>query len=117
MGDKLFSELFDQYTWLHFAVGYMFENYDKTLIYTIILHTIFEIFKNSDIGLQFINEFYIKISGHYWSIQTKNSFINSVGGTIATILGWITARVIKKQLHVKFDLNNLNYRKWLYHDS
>lgn len=115
MGNQLFGELFDQYTWLHFAVGFMSGSIPRmTLTYTIILHTIFEIFKNSDIGLQFINEFYIKFKT-YWSIQTKNSFINSVGGTIATILGWITARVIQKKLHVKFDLNNLNYRNWLFY--
>ena len=104
MSNKLSSELFDQYTWLHFAAGYMFGYHDKTLIYTIILHTIFEIFKNSDIGLQFINEFYIKFMwATWWPIQTKNPFINSVGGTIATILGWITARVIK----ISYMLNSI----------
>lgn len=84
MGNKLL----DQYTYLHFASGIISYFWGIHLIDWIILHTIFEIIENSNIGIMIINK-YIKI----WpgGKQYSDKFINSFGDTIGAILGWLSA--------------------------
>jgi hypothetical protein len=87
------NQIFDQYTYLHFATGIILYFWNVNFLTTIILHTIFEIFQNSVLGIKFINK-YIKL----WpgGKQSKDALINSVGDTIGTILGWTTAYMIDK---------------------
>ena len=86
-------QIIDQYTYLHFATGITAYFWNINLLNTIILHTIFEILENTNIGMKIINK-YIKL----WpgGKEYKDSFMNSVGDTIGTILGWITAYMIDK---------------------
>ena len=86
-------QIIDQYTYLHFATGITAYFWNINLLNTIILHTIFEILENTNIGMKIINK-YIKL----WpgGKEYKDSFINSVGDTIGTILGWTTAYMIDK---------------------
>ncbi len=87
------KRLFDQYTYLHFASGITSYFWNVDLLTTIILHTIFEILENTNVGMKIINK-YIKL----WpgGKPSKDSFINSVGDTIGIILGWTTAYMIDK---------------------
>ena len=47
-------QIFDQYTYLHFATGITAYFWNINLLNTIILHTIFEIFQNSVIGINLL---------------------------------------------------------------
>jgi len=52
------------------------------------LHTIFELSENTNLGIKVINKFY------YWSSFKKSypdSFINILGDILGTSLGWLTA--------------------------
>ena len=82
--------LFDQYTYLHFAAGIGAYFWDISLINWIILHIIFEIIENTKIGIKFINNF------KYWpgGKNYADSGINSLGDTIGAIIGWLSAYLL-----------------------
>ena len=84
------KKLFDQYTYLHFAVGIVSFYWDVSLKNLIIIHTFFEILENTEIGMKIINQ--IK----YWpgGKQYSDSLINMVGDTIGVIIGWYTASLV-----------------------
>lgn len=46
------NQIFDQYTYLHFATGITAYFWNVNLLNTIILHTIFEILENTNIGMK-----------------------------------------------------------------
>lgn len=84
--------LFDQYTYLHFCNGSIAFYFGCPLYIWIILHTLFEIIENNKYGVKLLNKIPFWPGG-----KSKNdTFINSVGDTIGTILGWITAYLIDK---------------------
>ena len=82
------ARLFDQYTYLHFAVGIVAYFWNISVVNWFILHTLFEIVENTSTGMNVINT-YIP----FWPGGKPNSdaVINSIGDTIGAILGWITA--------------------------
>lgn len=47
--------LFDQYTYLHFAIGIVVYFWNISLINWVIIHTIFEIIENTQTGIHIIN--------------------------------------------------------------
>tara|TARA_B100000686_G_C16759324_1_gene957624 strand:+ start:1280 stop:1582 length:303 start_codon:yes stop_codon:yes gene_type:complete len=84
MGHKLF----DQYTYLHFAVGIVIYYWHISLRDFIILHTIFEIFENTQMGMDLINKYIVFWPGGKYKSDT---IINMTGDTLGAILGWLSA--------------------------
>ena len=85
--------LFDQYTYLHFATGIIAYFFNISLVSWFLLHSVFELIENTNIGINIIN-IYLK----FWpgGKPYKDSFINSIGDTFGTIIGWISAYVLNK---------------------
>ena len=98
------TQIFDQYTYLHFSSGIIAYFWGINFLNWIILHTIFEIIENTNIGMRIINQ-YIKL----WpgGKQKSDTFINSLGDTMGTILGWLSAYFIDK-LGNKYGWYNLH---------
>lgn len=84
------KQLFDQYTLLHFAVGIVAYFWNISLLNTFILHTLFELLENTTLGMKIINKFYFWPGGKPYA----DSFINSIGDTIAVIMGWYLAYIL-----------------------
>ena len=99
-------KIFDQYTYLHFASGIIAYFFGLPVVWWFIAHTIFELSENSSIGLYIINN-YLK----FWpgGKPHPDGFINMIGDTIGTLLGWLSAYGVDKignyynlyQLHIK----------------
>ena len=99
-------KLFDQYTYLHFASGIISYFFGLPIILWFIIHTIFEISENTQLGIYIINN-YLK----FWpgGKPHSDSLINIIGDTIGTLLGWLSAYGIDKignnynlyELHIK----------------
>lgn len=81
----------DQYSLLHFATGIIMYFWKFTALTTLILHTIFEFFENTEYGMYFIN--------HYFKIwpggkQYPDSITNSLGDTFYTMIGFFLAKYV-----------------------
>ena len=81
----------DKYSYLHFATGIISYFFDISFFNWFILHTIFEIIENTDIGIKFINRYLIFWPG---GKEKPDSFINNIGDTIFALVGWISAYII-----------------------
>ena len=83
--------LFDQYTYLHFAVGIVAYFWHMPLSIWFLVHTLFEFLENTTIGMSFINQ-YVTIwpGGKHYS----DSYSNNLGDTFAAIIGWLSAALI-----------------------
>ena len=81
-------KLFDQFTYLHFAVGIIFYFWNISLLNSIILHTIFEFIENTTFGMNLINKYIIFWPG---GKSSSDSFINIIGDTLGVIIGWLSA--------------------------
>ena len=69
------TKLIDQYTYLHFATGIIFYYWGVSLKTGLLLHTIFELVENSDLGMLFINSYFgIWPGGKPYA----DTFINSI---------------------------------------
>ena len=86
--------LFDQYSLLHYAVGVIGYFWYIPLIYTIIIHSIFEYAENTKTGMRFINT-YLKSVWPGGKPKADN-YTNILGDTISTILGWYSAYLLDK---------------------
>ena len=97
--------IFDQYTYLHFSVGVVAYFFGINLKNWIILHILFEIIENSNLGIKVINQ-YIK----FWpgGKPKADTFINIIGDIIGAILGWVSAYYLDN-LGAKYNL----YKKHL----
>lgn len=84
--------LVDQYSLLHFAVGVICYFWGISLTNTFILHVIFELSENTQIGMRIINTLFKNV----WpgGKPYADSGINSVGDTLATVFGWLVARYV-----------------------
>lgn len=95
------KNFFDQYSLLHFATGVIAYFFGVSLKLWFVLHLLFEITENTPYGIMFINK-YLK---NIWpgGKPYADSYINSIGDQVFSILGWLSAYV----------LNYLNYKhKW-----
>lgn len=86
--------LLDQYTYLHFSVGVVAYFWNIPLFWWFIIHSIFELAENTSFGIYFIN--------HYLTIwpggkPKHDSYLNILGDTFGTILGWFSAYMLDKQ--------------------
>jgi hypothetical protein len=86
-------KIFDQYTYLHFASGIIAYFFNISILSWIVLHSLFEIIENSTHGIKIINT-YLK----FWpgGKPYQDTFINSIGDTIGTLLGWLSAYLLDK---------------------
>ena len=84
MGNKFF----DQYTYLHFAVGIVVYFWNISFINWIILHTIFEILENTKFGMKIINKYMIFWPG---GKPKADNILNNIGDTFGAIIGWLSA--------------------------
>ena len=103
------GQLFDQYTYLHFAVGIVVYFWGISLKTWIILHTIYEIFETSKIGSNIINKYFAKI----WPGGGKHiaePIINSIGDTLGCVVGWVSAYYLD-QLGNKYGWYPLHIKK------
>lgn len=82
------NQLFDQYTYLHFATGIIAYFWNISLIHWLIIHFLFELAENSQIGMKFINNCLTFWPG---GKPQSDTVINIVGDNIGAVLGWITA--------------------------
>lgn len=82
------NQLADQYSFLHFCVGAIAYYWQLSLRDAIILHLIFELTENTQLGIKFINKFFVREGGK----DKADSPINIVGDNISFILGWFTAQ-------------------------
>jgi hypothetical protein len=86
-------QLFDKYTYLHFAMGIVAYFWNISLPNWLILHTIFEIVENTQTGMNIINKYIVFWPG---GKQNADSIINNVGDTLGAALGWLSAYYLDK---------------------
>jgi len=80
----------DQFVYLHFAVGILFYYWGVSLKNFIIIHTLYEIFEITPMGVNIINKYFKDI----WPGDGKNLEelgINALGDTLGAVLGWLSA--------------------------
>ena len=82
------TRIFDQYTYLHFAVGIIAYFWNISILNLFILHSIFETLENTQMGMNFINKYIVFWPG---GKSQSDTIINSIGDTIGVIIGWISA--------------------------
>ena len=100
------NRYFDQYTYLHFAVGIIVYFWNISLVNWVILHTIFEFLENTQMGVNIINNYIVFWPG---GKSKSDTIINSIGDTFGAILGWLSAYYLDKlgnnygwySLHIK----------------
>jgi len=100
------KQLFDQYTYLHFAVGIVVYFWNISLTSWIILHIIFELLENTHMGINIIQKYIPLWPG---GKIKPDSTINMIGDIFGGIIGWISAYYLdntgKKynwyELHIK----------------
>ena len=104
----------DQYSLLHFTSGIVCRYLNFSFTFLLIFHIIFEYIENTKEGMYFINN-YFKIWPGGKSIS--DTFVNSVGDIIFSLIGWIFMdNLIKtnmKKIGTEFSLGVLVYF-WLY---
>lgn len=81
-------QLFDQYTYLHFAVGIIAYFWNISLVDWFILHSIFEFVENTQMGINIINKYIVFWPG---GKPKPDSIMNRLGDTSGAILGWVSA--------------------------
>jgi hypothetical protein len=82
------KEFLDAYSLLHFAVGVVARHWNVSLLVWIILHTVFEIVENTQIGMHWINT---HIKAWPGGKPYADSLVNNLGDTVFAILGWWAA--------------------------
>jgi uncharacterized membrane-anchored protein len=86
--------LFDQYTSLHFAVGIVAYFWNMSIQLWIIIHTLFEIFENTETGMYIINNYIPLWPG---GKPKRDTYINIFGDTLGAISGWIFVYILDKK--------------------
>jgi len=84
------TRIMDQYTYLHLASGVIAYFFGIDIVSWLVIHTIFEYLENTKFGMRVINSF------HYWpgGKTYADSLQNSLGDTIGSLLGWVSAYAI-----------------------
>ena len=87
------EQIFDRYTYLHFAVGIIAYFWNISFTNWLILHTIFEYFENTHIGMNIINKYITFWPG---GKSKHDNIINNIGDSFGTMIGWLSAYCIDK---------------------
>ena len=83
--------LFDQFTLLHFATGVLAYFWSVPPLTFIIAHTVFEIVENTEIGVNFMNIFYVQLKGGT-KLQADTLLNSIIGDTIGGLAGYFGAQ-------------------------
>jgi hypothetical protein len=80
--------LFDQYTYLHFAMGIVGYFWGVGFLLLLIVHSLFEYIENTNGGIWFINH-----CMPFWpgGKPEADAYINRIGDTIGLLFGWVSA--------------------------
>jgi hypothetical protein len=92
-------QFFDQYTYLHFAVGIIAYFWNISLLYWFVLHTIFEFVENTQMGIHIINKYIVFWPG---GKPKSDSIMIRVGDTLGAVFGWVSAYYLDN-LGVKYN--------------
>ena len=86
------TQLFDQYSLLHFSCGVIAYFWGIGILYWILAHVLFEVIENTSFGMKFINE-----TLWFWpgGKPKADSMINILGDNISAILGWYCAKYLE----------------------
>ena len=97
----------DQYSYLHFCVGVIFYFFGITIKQYFVLHLLFEIIENTNIGMLFINKYFKNI----WpgGKPSSDSLLNSLGDHIFSLIGWYSAYLLD-QYGTKYKWYNLHIK-------
>jgi hypothetical protein len=90
----------DQYSLLHFAVGIVAYFWGVGAWATLVVHTLFELLENTEKGMRWINTYATWWPGGKPYADTVK---NSIGDTVATMLGWWVSRaadVVSRERHL-----------------
>jgi hypothetical protein len=81
--------IFDQYSLLHFATGVIAYFWSISLLLVIIGHILFEYIENTNIGMNFINKYFLQ----WWpgGKTHPDNLLNRTSDTVFTGLGWIVS--------------------------
>ena len=81
----------DQYSILHFSVGSVAYFWNLSFITAILIHTVFELMENTNIGMKLINKYFIHPGFFSWpgGKNYADSKLNIFGDTIFFALGWL----------------------------
>ena len=91
MGEKIV----DKFTYLHFGSGVVIYYWGVSLVWWLLLHTVFEILENTKHGVYFIDNYLTIWPG---GKKAPDTLINSVGDTIAGLFGWLSAYGVAKYM-------------------
>ena len=105
---RVSDPLFDQFTYLHFACGIITYFWGISFTNSILIHTLYEIFEVTPIGVHIINTYF----GKLWpggGKSLKEIEVNALGDTIGFIIGWVSAMALDNignkygwyELHIK----------------
>ena len=84
---------FDQYSYLHFASGIIAYFWNISFKNWILLHTIFEIIENTNLGIYIINNYITFWPG---GKNYKDTLINSISDSLFAFIGWLSAYYLDK---------------------
>jgi len=85
------TNLFDQYTYLHFATGIIAYFWGITFWQWFFLHLFFEITENTDLGMKFINKYLFFWPGGKPQVDT---LLNICGDQTGALIGWLSAYLL-----------------------
>ena len=77
--------IFDKYSILHLVVGCLFRYLNFSLESLFIIHSIFELTENTQIGMKLINNYVTIWPG---GKNYADSYINSISDIIFSLIGW-----------------------------
>ena len=85
--------LLDEYSLLHFASGIVLYYWNFSLTQTILGHSAFELFENSDGGMRFINDYFYYNQTKLLKTEPDN-ITNMFGDTMSCIAGYMVAQMV-----------------------
>ena len=85
-------KILDQYSLLHFSVGIILYFWNIPLLQAFMLHFLFEIVENTEMGMKIINIWFKNIwpGGKYYA----DSSMNILGDNIFFVMGWLLAKAV-----------------------
>lgn len=84
------NNLIDEYSVLHFATGIISYYWGITAAWFFIIHTVFELSENTQLGMKIINSFPFWPGGK----NHADSLLNILGDTLFAMLGWFLVHSI-----------------------
>ena len=92
----IISKIVDRYTYLHFAAGIIAYYWGFTLIEWISVHIILDIFQRTELGKK-VTKFILRIWPESPDLSSE-SYLNILGDSTFTVLGWCSAYLLDKLL-------------------